>query len=178
MRSFDLSPLFRNTVGFDRMARMLDSMASETQASYPPYNIEKLSESEYVITMAVAGFSLDDLEIMSHQNMLTVQGHMGQGHTDPANGNETPDERVFLHRGIAERSFERRFNLADHIKISGAKMENGMLNIYLMHEVPKYAKPRRIEITTDRLDKKSGKNIEANSKKSISGKAKVTVDAS
>ena len=168
MRSFDLSPLFRNTVGFDRMARMLDSMASETQASYPPYNIEKLSESEYVITMAVAGFSPEDLEIMSHQNLLTVQGRMSQ-----AGEHETPEERVFLYRGIAERGFERRFSLADHIKINGAKIENGLLNIYLVHEVPEYAKPQRIEIASSQASPK----IATNGKKTIADRAKAPADA-
>ena len=173
MRSFDLSPLFRNTVGFDRMARMLDSMASETQASYPPYNIEKLSESEYVITMAVAGFSPEDLEIMSHQNLLTVQGCIGQGRMGQAGEHETADERVFLYRGIAERGFERRFSLADHIKINGAKIENGLLNIYLVHEVPEYAKPQRIEIASSQVNAK----IETSGKKTIAGRAKAPADA-
>ncbi|MFK7866261.1 MAG: Hsp20 family protein [Alphaproteobacteria bacterium] len=158
MPSFDLTPLFRNSVGFDRMARMLDNLATESQISYPPYNIEKLSDSDYAITMAVAGFSPNDLDITVHQNQLTIQGRI-RPDPQPSQESETADagdlsaqkqlnQRVFLHRGIAERSFERSFSLADHISITGAQIDNGLLHVLLHHEVPESAKPRRIHIET------------------------------
>ncbi len=161
MRSFDLSPLFRNSVGFDRMARMIDSMANETQATYPPYNIEKLSEQDYAITMAVAGFSEDDLDISVHQNMLSIAGNVK--HHQGTMSEDEPHEttRTFLYRGIAERSFERRFSLADHIEVTGARMENGLLHVLLHHEVPEAAKPRKVEIASS-----------ASSPKTIKAKAK------
>ncbi len=140
MRTFDLSPLFRTSVGYDRMARLLDSMASEPTASYPPYNIEKLSDEAYIITMAVAGFREEDLDIQVQENQLTIAGRL---QTDE----NQPDERVFLYRGIAERAFERRFSLADHIKVSGARLNDGLLHVDLVREVPEAAKPRRVEIT-------------------------------
>jgi molecular chaperone IbpA len=138
MRAFDMSPLLRTTVGFDRLARTLDSMANETAPSYPPYNIEKLSDDDYAIVMAVAGFSEADLDLVVKENTLTVSGKI----VAP----EEAEERVFLHRGIAERAFERRFQLADHVKATGATVENGLLHVDLVREVPEEAKHRTIAI--------------------------------
>ncbi len=139
MRTFDLSPLFSTTVGFDRMARMLDQMSSEGAPTYPPYNIEKTDEDAYRVTMAVAGFGDDDLALEVKENVLTVSGGVDR---------QTEENRTFLHRGIATRAFERRFNLADHIKVTGATLENGLLHIDLVREVPEALKPRQIKIAT------------------------------
>ncbi len=137
MNALDLSPLFRTAIGFDRLARMLEAARStaDTQ-TYPPYNIEKTGEDSYVLTMAVAGFGPNDLEIVARENTLTVSGRAPQ----PAEG------RAFLHRGIAGRAFERRFVLADHIVVEGANLENGLLQLKLKREVPEALKPRRIAI--------------------------------
>ena len=143
MRSgeFDFSPLFRTAVGFDRMTRALDAAArvDEGALSYPPYNIELVDDDHYRITMALAGFSTDDLEIVLHQGTLTVKSRRGEER-------EREEQRRFLHRGIAARSFERRFQLADHIKVTGAHMENGLLHVDLEREVPEAMKPRTITI--------------------------------
>lgn len=138
MRNYDLSPLFRSTVGFDRLSRLLETATNgdEAAASYPPYNIEKMGEDSYRITMAVAGFGLDDLTITAHQNSLTVTG---KAKKDEGTGQ-------FLYRGIAGRAFERRFQLADFIKVSGASLLNGLLHIELAREVPETMKPRTIRI--------------------------------
>ncbi len=138
MRAFDMSPLLRTTVGFDRLARTLDTLATEQVPTYPPYNIEKLDDDAYAISMAVAGFSEDDLDITVQENTLTVSGRIEQ--------TEGEDGRHFLHRGIAARAFERRFSLADHIKVAEARLEHGMLHIALKREVPEEAKPRSIPI--------------------------------
>ncbi|CAO3401318.1 Hsp20 family protein [Azospirillum palustre] len=139
MRSYDLSPLFRSTVGFDRLSRLLETATTGDEAtSYPPYNIEKLSEDSYRITMAVAGFGLDDLNIVAHQNSLTVTG---KAKKDEPTGQ-------FLYRGIAGRAFERRFQLADFIKVTSASLQNGLLHIELAREVPEAMKPRSIPIVT------------------------------
>jgi molecular chaperone IbpA len=139
MRSYDLSPLFRSTVGFDRLSRLLETATTgDEAASYPPYNIEKLSEDSYRITMAVAGFGIDDLNIVAHQNSLTVTGK--------ANKDEPTGQ--FLYRGIAGRAFERRFQLADFIKVTNASLQNGLLHIELAREVPEAMKPRSIPIVT------------------------------
>lgn len=139
MRTFDLSPLFRSTVGFDHLARLMDaaSRVDDQAFAYPPYNIEKLGEDQYRITMAVAGFSEADLSINTQNNSLIVTGH--------ARKEETPAQ--YLHRGIAGRSFERRFDLADHIRVAGATLVNGLLHIELLREVPEAMKPRTIAIT-------------------------------
>ncbi len=140
MRSYDLSPLFRSTVGFDRMTRLLENALNgddNANNSYPPYNIEKLGDDQYRVTMAVAGFSLNDLEITAHPNLLIVQGKAKEA-----------EGAVYLHRGIAGRAFERRFQLADHIRVSNAKLENGLLHIELVREVPEAMKPRSIQIAT------------------------------
>jgi molecular chaperone IbpA len=138
MDPFDFSPLFRSTIGFDRLARLLDSATRVDGATlaYPPYNIEKTGEDAYRLTMAVAGFSRDEIEITVHENALTVTGKAKNGE----------NEGRYLHRGIARRAFERRFSLADHIKVVGASLDNGMLHVDLVHEVPEAMKPRKIEI--------------------------------
>jgi molecular chaperone IbpA len=139
MRSFDLSPLYRSTVGFDRMFNLLDSVGGlETSApTYPPYNIERTGENEYRVTMAVAGFGEDDLSIEAKENTLTVKGEKS----------ETEEkENQFLYRGIAARAFERRFQLADHVEVKGATLENGLLHVDLVREIPEAMKPRTIAI--------------------------------
>jgi molecular chaperone IbpA len=139
MRSFDLSPLFHTSVGFDRLNRMLDTAnrGDERSQNYPPYNIEKLNDNAYRIIMAVAGFGEDDIELTQHENALTITGKAQEGEKDAAK---------FLHQGIARRGFQRRFELADYIRVSSANMENGMLAVDLTREVPEEMKPRRIEI--------------------------------
>ena len=150
MRTIDFSPLFRHSVGFDRMQRMLDSatrMDSSANA-YPPYNIEQVGEDNYRISMAVAGFSEQDLDVTAKENTLVVSGKMAD-----ASGDKT-----YLHRGIAERAFERRFELDDHIKVVGGSLVNGLLNIDLQREVPEEKKPRKIAIETKdsgRIEKKA-----------------------
>lgn len=150
MRTIDLSPLHRFTVGFDNMARLLDAAGrlDESAPSYPPYNIEKHSEDRYRVTMAVAGFAEEDLDITVVDNSLIVRGR----HTPAEDGDVTPEDGgdakpVYLHHGIARRAFERRFQLADHIKVTGATLVNGLLHIDLAREVPEEKKPRRIEVT-------------------------------
>ncbi|WP_303981381.1 Hsp20 family protein [Dongia mobilis] len=140
MRTFDLTPLFRSSVGFDRLSRLMDSAArvDEAQLAYPPYNIEQASEDSYRITMAVAGFTEAELTITAQENQLLVSGK-------PAK-DEQP--KTYLHRGIAGRAFERRFELADHIRVVGADLANGLLHIDLKREVPEAMKPRTIAIAT------------------------------
>ena len=136
---FDLTPLYRSTVGFDRLARMLDQVPSvEANAGYPPYNIERLGENEYRITMAVAGFQEDDLTVTTQENTLIVRGRISKSDKDEA--------VQVLHRGIAQRSFDRRFQLADHIRVMGAEIEHGLLHIELVREIPEALRPRQIEI--------------------------------
>jgi len=138
MRHVDLSPLMRATVGFDRMMNLLDaaSRVDESATSYPPYNIEKTGDDTYRITMAVAGFGEDDIEVIVQDNRLTVKGSAkGQ------NG-----ESKYLHRGIGQRAFERRFELADHIVVTDASLDNGLLHIALVRELPEEMKPRVIKI--------------------------------
>jgi len=140
MRSFDLTPLFRSTIGFDNLARLLDPAArgDEQTFAYPPYNIEKLDDDHYRITMAVAGFAQSDLELATQGRSLIVSGHT----------RKEEDDRTteFLHRGIASRAFERRFELADTIHVTGARLENGLLHIGLDRIVPEAVKPRSIPI--------------------------------
>ncbi|MDR3438004.1 Hsp20 family protein [Telmatospirillum sp.] len=140
MRTFDLSPLFRSTVGFDHLARMLDaaSRVDEQAFTYPPYNIEKLNEDSYRITMAVAGFAEGDIEIIAQDHTLVIVGR--------AQKEEAAAQ--YLHHGIAGRPFERRFELADYVRPSGASLANGLLHVDLVREVPETMKPRRIEITS------------------------------
>lgn len=142
--TFDFSPLFRSTVGFDTLSRLLESgMLADQQSAYPPYNIVKESDDRYRITMAVAGFTEKDIDIVSRENQLTVQGRAAQ--------NADQKSVTYLHRGIAERAFERKFQLADHIKVTGAALDNGLLTIELVREVPEAMKPRKIEISTGKL---------------------------
>lgn len=137
MSRFDLTPLYRSAIGFDRLASMMESAnTGSNNNGYPPYNIELLSENHYRISMAVAGFAQDDLDITSHENTLTVKG------TKESND----EQKNYLYQGIAERGFERRFQLADHIKVTGADMENGLLHIDLVRDVPEAAKPKTITI--------------------------------
>lgn len=138
MRTFDFSPLFRSTVGFDHISRLLDDAwaAAEQADNYPPYNIEKVGEDRYRITLAVAGFGQDELEVTAKENTLLVKGRM----------KDESGTRAYLHRGIAGRAFERTFQLADHIRVVGAGLENGLLNVELEREVPEELKPRTIEI--------------------------------
>ncbi len=135
--NLDLTPLFRTSVGFDRMAQMMNQAhrIDQNNVAYPPYNIETLDENKYQITLALAGFTQDDLEITSEQNILVVRGKT-----------ENDVERKYLHRGIATRTFERKFQLADHVKVTAAAMENGLLHIQLMKEIPEAMKPRKIKI--------------------------------
>jgi molecular chaperone IbpA len=138
MRTYDFSPLYRSTVGFDRLFCLLDETARvEAQPNWPPYNIERTSEDDYRITMALAGFSPDEIELVQKENTLFVAGHKNQ---DQQGGTEV------LHRGIATRSFRQTFNLAEHVKVTGARLESGLLTIDLQREVPEALKPRRIEI--------------------------------
>ncbi len=142
MRSFDLSPLLRATVGFDRVMDLLDASGRFEEApSYPPYNIEKIGEDAYRITMAVAGFSEQDLSITLQQNALLIEGRKEK------EAEET--EQSFLYRGIATRAFQRSFRLADHIKVTGARLENGLLHVELAREVPEAMKPRSIAIASE-----------------------------
>ena len=140
MTTFDFAPLYRSTVGFDNLAALLDNITSSerTASTYPPYNIELLKEDQYRITMAVAGFDDDDISIEVENNTLTVSSNRAD---DKADGN-----RNYLYRGIAERNFRRQFRLADHIKVTGANMANGLLHIELAREIPEAMKPRQIAI--------------------------------
>jgi molecular chaperone IbpA len=142
MRHFDLSPLYRSTVGFDRLFNMLDQAAGfETAPAYPPYNIERTGENAYRITVAVAGFSESELSIESKENTLTIRGSKeGQGVSDQA-------KAEVLYQGIAARAFERRFQLADHVQVTGASMENGLLHVDLIREIPEAQKTRQIPIS-------------------------------
>jgi len=136
--NIDLTPLYRSSVGFDRLATLLDTALRSEQASggYPPYNIEITGENRYEITLAVAGFEESELELHVEKGVLTVRGRKA----------ESQEERRFLHQGIATRTFERKFNLADHVEVSGAELKNGLLTIRLLREIPEAMKPRRIEI--------------------------------
>ncbi|WP_394130025.1 Hsp20 family protein [Shewanella maritima] len=139
----DLTPLFRSAIGFDRLARMAEHAANKSNnaSGYPPYNIELLGENRYRITMAVAGFAMSELEITSEGEKLLVKG------TKP----NKKDERTYLHQGIAERGFERTFQLAEHVEVVGAELENGLLNVDLVREIPEAMKPRKIEITNTKV---------------------------
>lgn len=139
MRSYDLTPFYRTAIGFDRLAKMLnESQRSENEISYPPYNIELVDESAYKIVMAVAGFQRDELEIETEHQALRVTGRKVK----------KEQENTYLHRGIATRDFEHKFQLADHVKVTGAQLENGLLTIALVREIPEALKPRKIEIGT------------------------------
>jgi len=151
MRAFDYSPLYRSTVGFDRLFSMLDNMTQpdNTQQSYPPYNIERTGEDSYRITMAVAGFSEADISIETKENTLTINAEKAESET----------ENEVLFQGIAARSFERRFQLADHVEVKNASLMHGLLHIDLVREIPEAMKPRKIEIgkTTKQIEGKKTK---------------------
>ena len=138
MRTYDFSPLARSVIGFDRLSQFLDTAAKVdgSAAGYPPYNIERVAEDRYHLTMAVAGFGEGDLEVTQAENTLTVRGKLSNGQ----------DNTTYLHRGIARRPFERRFQLADYIKVTGASLSNGLLHVDLVREVPDAMKPRTIAI--------------------------------
>lgn len=136
MRTFDLTPFQRSAIGFDRLFAALESQRGEGQPSYPPYNIELVSDDKYRIVMALAGFDRNEVEITTEREVLQVVGRK----------QKDAQERTFLHRGIAARDFEQRFQLANHVKVTGATFENGMLTIELVREVPEALKPRKIEI--------------------------------
>jgi molecular chaperone IbpA len=140
MRPFDFAPLYRSTVGFDRLFQLLDSVGGlESEAStYPPYNIERKADNEYRISMAVAGFTKDEIEIQVKEQSLTIKGEKKADDKD----------RQYLHRGIAARSFERRFQLADHVEVVGADLADGLLHVDLVRNVPERLKPRTIQIGT------------------------------
>ena len=142
MRStFDFSPLYRSVVGFDRLAELLESAAkTEAPTNWPPYNIEATGDDSYRVELAVAGFKPDELNIEVEENLLTVQGRKS--------ANDADQNRRYLHRGLAERSFERRFQLADYVVVTDARLEDGLLSISLRRELPEAMKPRRIEIAT------------------------------
>lgn len=151
--STDFSPLYRSFIGFDHLAGLIDKASrADKQSSYPPYNVELLAEDQYRVTMAIAGFIEDELEIESKQNTLVVTG------------TKVPDsskhERKFLHQGIAERNFERKFQLGDHVKVIGAFMEHGLLHIDLEREIPEALKPRKIAINDKSSLQKRVKSID------------------
>ncbi|EJK79696.1 Hsp20 family protein [Agrobacterium sp. SHOUNA12C] len=151
MRHVDFTPLYRSTVGFDRLFTMLDSLAQPDQGqTYPPYNIERTGENTYRITMAVAGFDEKELSIEAHAHVLQVKGEKSE---EPAEASE------YLYRGIAKRAFERRFQLADHVEVQAASLKNGLLHIDLLRNIPEAMKPRRISIAAEPVD--TPKAIEA-----------------
>jgi molecular chaperone IbpA len=142
MRTYDFTPLYRSAIGFDRLAQLFDdAQRTDAQPSYPPYNIELVTEDKYRVTMAVAGFDRSELEIETERDLLKI---VGRRQKDDAKG-------TYLHRGIAARDFEHRFQLADHVKVVGAKLENGLLSIELAREVPEALKPRKIAIDGDNV---------------------------
>jgi molecular chaperone IbpA len=133
--TLDLSPLYRSAIGFDRMASLLDSAAVENKPTYPPYNVELVEENRYRITMAVAGFTEAELEITSEQNTLLIAGK-----------HQPDSERQYLYQGIAGRNFERKFQLAEHVRVLDARLENGLLHVELERQIPEAMKPRKISI--------------------------------
>nr|WP_314433064.1 Hsp20 family protein [uncultured Brevundimonas sp.] len=141
MRTYDFTPLYRTAVGFDRLANQLKTAATQSDSGYPPYNIETTGENAYRIEIAVAGFTPDELNIEVKENLLTVTGRK------TANDDAAP-QRTYLHRGLAERDFERRFQLADYVIVQDADLVNGLLSISLKRELPEALKPRRVEIST------------------------------
>ena len=143
MTQFDMTPFYRSAIGFDRMANMVDSLfqaPDQSEPKWPPYNIEKRDDTRYRITMAVAGFSEDDLDITTHEQKLIVIGRQAPSADE--------EERTYLYRGIAARQFERRFQLADFIRVDGASLKDGLLHIELVREVPEAMKPRKIDISS------------------------------
>ena len=135
MATLDFSPLYRSSIGFDQLPALFAHALQRDETGFPPYNIEKVAEDQYRITLAVAGFTQDDIEIMRDGNLLTVRGRTKE-----------PESRTYLHRGIAGRAFERQFDLAEYVDVTGARLENGLLEIDLKRELPEALKPRRIPI--------------------------------
>jgi molecular chaperone IbpA len=156
MRTFDLAPLYRATVGFDQVADLMDRVLSNDVGaqSYPPYNIEKTGDDAWRISVAVAGFTADDLNIEQRENALVISARKSDDKPDA--------ERTWLHRGIATRAFERRFHLADHVTVTEASHENGMLHVDLVRQVPEALKPRRIAIGAQKGETVEAKAVEAN----------------
>jgi molecular chaperone IbpA len=152
MRNVDLSPLFRYSVGFDRLDQLFDTAfrASAQDNAYPPYNIVKTGDDSYKITLAVAGFGEDDLDLVAKENLLTVKGQGAEA-----------DDAVYLHRGIGRRAFEHRFQLADYVKVTGASLANGLLDIHLVREVPEAMKPQQIKIGASKARVIESKKVEA-----------------
>jgi molecular chaperone IbpA len=149
MRSYDFSPLWRSTVGFDRLFDLAESAQRATEDNYPPYNIERLGEDRYQISLAVAGFSPDEISVTAEQNVVTIEGSRTE-----------QTEREYLYRGISTRVFKRQFNLADYVQVKDATFDNGLLKIELVREIPEAMKPRRIAIngvTPDNLHKLEAK---------------------
>ena len=136
MRAFDFAPLYRSTVGFDRLFQLLDGSVEGEASTYPPYNIERKSETEYRISMAVAGFARDEIDIQVKEQSLTIKGEK----------KAADKEAQYLHRGIATRAFERRFQLADHVEVTGADLQDGLLHVDLVRNVPERLKPRAVQI--------------------------------
>lgn len=159
MQSFDFAPLYRSSIGFDRVANLLDTLSKNDQAvspqgqpSYPPYNIELTGENRYQISLAVAGFERSELEVNAEENQLLVRGKKAA---------RDREQGKYLHRGIATRNFERRFQLADHVRVDTARYENGLLHIDLLRELPERLKPRSIEIATEGADARAGGDRDA-----------------
>lgn len=140
LQTFDLTPLYRTSIGFDRLAQMLDTINMDVPTGYPPYNIEKLTDNKYCITMAVSGFDEANLNIDVKENILSVTGDSSKD-----------DNREYLYKGISSRNFERRFRLADYVEVKSANLSNGLLNIILVRELPEAMKPRKIEISTSKV---------------------------
>ncbi len=135
MRTYDFSPLFRSTIGFDRLFNVLDEVNRAAEETYPPYNIERLDENRFQISVALAGFTPDEITLTAEQNVLSLEGKKPE-----------KEDKVFLHRGISTRNFKRQFTLADHVEVKGARFENGLLFVELQREIPEAMKPRRIAI--------------------------------
>ena len=153
MRSFDLTPFYRSTVGFDRLFSLLDQSASESAPGYPPYNIERTGENNFRISVAVAGFSQNEISIVAKENTLTIKGEKA--------ANENSQSGEVLYRGIASRAFERQFQLADFVQVKNASLENGLLHVDLVREIPEAAKPRQIPISTSASAPKVAEQVAA-----------------
>ena len=140
MHTFDLTPLYRTSIGFDRLAQMIDTINVDVPTGYPPYNIEKLSDNQYAISMAVSGFDEGNLNVDVKENILTVIGDASK-----------EDDKEYLYKGISSRNFERRFRLADYVEVESANLSNGLLNIILKRELPEAMKPRKIQISSSKV---------------------------
>ena len=149
MATLDFTPLYHSTVGFDRLPTLLAQALERDESGYPPYNIEKTGDDAYRIVMALAGFSKDDIDLVTENNRLTVRGAL-----------KDKDGKTYLHQGLAQRSFQRVFDLADHIIVAGASMDNGLLVVDLKHELPEALKPRRIEISGTKVTSFDPKAVE------------------